>query len=623
MDAADERGVDGSHLMPFEMLGSVMDSEARRAWLRAARASAKWSQSRLAKRLRVSQSSVGQWESRHPGRAVPSIDRLEQISKLLKVALPEHWHREIGAQRALKLPVRSPLRRRSVPKQAGAASVSGEIRAVARVLASIAGIPRYLDRNAELFAQRYGVMGPDAATLQACGDRFGMTRERARQICERMLERGRAFGIEWDRTQSLELAEVVRQSHPMSIEGADEAFRGRLGEALGIADARRFAGEVLGVKLPFVLLPVRIEIPGPPEGLLFVPGDLPEWVECAVTHAKRLVRHSGAAHLNLLYALVVHELRAFIDPAEFRHTLTALPRFQWLGEPWFWFGPEGSGNRMVDRAIELLAVAGRHVDIETIHAGLSRYTRTRVSAISDEAGVLVPVGVLLEVLKASPEFIVKQTDDVALAKPVSPDTLLSDSACALYEFMHARGGVAARSELNAAFIRTSRLNPVTMSVTLAIHPIFRQLDRGLFALRGRPLQFDRMVDAARSVGIALAADGSRPPVHTAAVAEDGSVRFEFKITAGSVRNRLTHIPAWIRPALKPGAYRVDGGGRVVVPGGGKDELRGAVTAALRSGASIGDSWLLTLWSDAGRATVARLESAENAPENAAAHPTDS
>ena len=58
------------------------------------------------------------------------------------------------------------------------------------------------ERNAAIFAQRYGAMGPDVSTLQACGDRHGMTRERARQICERMLERATAFVVRLDRSAS-------------------------------------------------------------------------------------------------------------------------------------------------------------------------------------------------------------------------------------------------------------------------------------------------------------------------------------------------------------------------------------------------------------------------------------
>ena len=47
-------------------------------------------------------------------------------------------------------------------------------------------------RNARIFAQRYGSNGEDR-TLEAIGMRFGVTRERVRQICAKML--GRSSGV--------------------------------------------------------------------------------------------------------------------------------------------------------------------------------------------------------------------------------------------------------------------------------------------------------------------------------------------------------------------------------------------------------------------------------------------
>src|SRR3546814_17020102 len=44
-------------------------------------------------------------------------------------------------------------------------------------------------RLADIFALRYGVDGEAHTTLKVIGDRFGLTRERIRQIVEKMVDR--------------------------------------------------------------------------------------------------------------------------------------------------------------------------------------------------------------------------------------------------------------------------------------------------------------------------------------------------------------------------------------------------------------------------------------------------
>ncbi len=107
----------------------------------------------------------------------------------------------------------------------------------------------------------------------------------------------------------------------------------------------------------------------------------------------------------------------WIPPDQFRQVIAHAPGFDWIDddEAWFWFGPEGSDNRLVKRTVEILAFAKRPLDIEIIYGGLTRYSRTRGSDVYEEAGIWPPMAIVQKLLAKSPALICQQGDDFRLA----------------------------------------------------------------------------------------------------------------------------------------------------------------------------------------------------------------
>lgn len=587
---------------PFE------DKAARKLWCRHARRHAKLSASTLAEALDISEALVRQWEAVRQGSSAPNAHRLQQIAQRTGYALPPHWR--IANLRPEQRDLRRSRAPRTMPEQRSATSVADEILAIGERLGSLGGNEANAVRNAKIFAQRYGAGGAHASTLQACGDHYGMTRERVRQIQQKMLERAAMLGVRFDGSCTRALAAAIEAAPTGPLEEAETRLRSLLGPNLSLLDARRFANEVLAVALPFLVIPVQVTKPVGAEALLFVPGERPEYVEEAVSQAKRLIRHSGAANTALTWSLTQQACPdVVINPTQLRAVLRTLPGFGWLDEheSWFWFGPEGSSNRVVARAVEILAVADAFVDVEEIYAGIVRYDRERQPQASEFAGVIAPLGVVTRLFRASPEFVTQQSDDFALAVPVRVEDVLSDSTLELYRYMHARGGIASRNELVAHFVRTGLMNPITLSVGLAISPTIRQIDRGLYALRGRALSPDRFGEATRRVGVPLDANAKPTPFGTkdVRVLGDGTLEWDVILTAGALRNRMSHIPSTARKLLRSGDYSLGDGHALRISAERSDLLRGLVQSAVRCRHVVGDHLTVRLNSVAMTASLKR------------------
>lgn len=460
-------------------------------WLRTARRHARLSQAALADALGLPLRTVGQWESAHCIRRVPSTEGIAAIEKLTGFSLPADL---------AELRRQIPPRKRPNDTQRPASSVSDEIRAAGELLSRLKNWAKHRARNARVFAQRYGVDGSECSSLQSIATRYRISREGVRLIVDRMIEAGAAAGVALRGDQSTRLADTVRSLPTQRLESADAAVRELLGERLSLADAQRFASDMLGRPLPFSVLSIPLPGSDEPPLRLFVPGDSPDYIDSAVSHAKRLVRLNGAAHFDLVWSATQRGTNQRVDAELLRSVLELMPSYRALDDTvWFWFGPDAGDNRVLSRVTEILAVAKGYVDIEEIQAGLARNVRR--GAESEVAEFSPPRAVLAALLRACPQFRQRQSDDFALTKAVDGAGLLSGTAAQLLAIFEAAGGVCSRNHISR--VAAGKINPITLTAVLASHPIFRPLDHGVFALRGRRIDAEDFARAKREVGVSL------------------------------------------------------------------------------------------------------------------------
>lgn len=545
-----------------------------KAWLRAARMfrrAGRLSQVQLSARLGISKLTLCHWEN--PSRSqIPSEDHVRKIASICGVPAPE-----VAFERMRKSPYAS-RRRISAVK---AETLAEEILWTGRVLSSHAHDPQLVERNATIFQARFSGEGESSNTLQLIGDIHGMTRERVRQIVDKQMLH--LESVEPRRECFDALHEACRTLTPMPMSEAEATLRPLLGPGLSLQGAIDYGIQILGSRLPLHKVKRKLAEP------IVVAGDFPDWFDTAISASKTLIRHSGAAQFTLAWAMTLREYKSWISPEEFRKVIEHAPGFEWVdeGQSWFWFGPEGSANRVIKRAIEILAAAKGALDIEVIYGGLARYSRGRMSEVAEHAGVWPPIDVLRQLLARSPAFHCQQGDDFKLLVPDDDIQSKAGSAQLILKALEERGGVASRSELRKAVVDDQGVNAITFAVTLSISPLIRQVDRGVFAIRGWPIEGTRLIDAQRTVG-GMPGGVSQPK--DVQIDDDGEVSWLGFLTEGAIRNRAATLPVKAGRLLPPGEYKAGARTVTIVD----DRINGLVALVLDSGGQSGCTYRVSV-----------------------------
>jgi hypothetical protein len=434
-------------------------------------------------------------------------------------------------------------------------------------------------RNAEQFAWRYGVGGEASATLQAIGDKFSLTRERVRQVIEKLVGELVQKTV-WAPAAQRCRAEVVKLL-PMTEQKLNSVLRAELGDSLELRGLWRFCSEVLGERLSISLTEFHSAING---DTIAVAPNATLWVGYAHSAAVKLIGHCGAAQLHLVAATVHEQHGLSIRAADVAEVMQARQGFEWLDQEkgWFWFGADENRNRILKYVRKILAVAVRRVDVDEIFEGICRYSRSIPRQVSVD--VQISPGVLQAMLSRTSWIRTVQSNDFCLADPVVIEDVLSSSELIIYNLLKRRNGVASRNFLRRRTVDKGRIEFVTFGVTLDGSPMIKQVDRGVFMLRGWPVAARSLTRAQREVGLP---QGARlRPLRVPATLPDGIAEFEVIMTPGCYRNRQHSMPARLRGSIPDGKYIVSGERDLALSAKGA-VLRGVATYGVRQHLPIG------------------------------------
>jgi len=544
----------------------ITEPGALKHWLWLVRRQARLTQSALADMIEVSPLTVSHWENLGT-HSVPPWPALMRIAESCGVPVPE-------ISPAVKLRGRPPKPFPLDPAMPPAGSLMEEIaQTAARLYPSDEG--EGLSRNASLFLDYYG----RGMTLNAVGEAHRLTRERVRQVIARMME-----SLAWlppPRAKFLELAARCQTLSPMPVTSAEAELAEVLG-GVSLASAATYGAHVLGEALP-------VEVDTDQAVPMVLPRGLPNWVTLALRQARRMIRFNGAALFDQVWAATQAEQTTPVKPDSLRAVLHSVYGFTWLDptEQWFWFGPDHGPNRVLDWSRRILATAGRRVDVVHVHAGIAR-TRLRQDDNSPTS-ILPPASVLLTMLASCPDIEVKQGDDLklidtALVPGLEPDSIIEQ----VLELLRGQGGVMAYGDIVEALVEGQGLVQISLSVQLSNSPLIRRLDHGIYAIRGWRIMPDAVERAWRATLPRSAIE--------VAFGVDGSLAWDFTLTAAVIEYDRMYLPQGVRHALGLGVYAVRGGGEVRVVGAEDNaQIRGLGALALGMGGEAGDRFRLTVW----------------------------
>jgi hypothetical protein len=322
-------------------------------------------------------------------------------------------------------------------------------------------------RDRELLWLRHGWDGAEGRTLQTIADRFDLTRERVRQICDKLessLASTGAFTPILDRCVALVLSRVPVTSNWLpgmlwEQELTDNAF-----------DAHSFLDAVRCLKKSDELVLQTLE-----STEFLVRKASSHLIGIIASDGRDAIRHWGAVNVDYISVRVAKRVQDKVERRVVAHVLQEMEGFEWLDRAggWFWL-TKVQPNRLVNQIVKVMSVA-RVLDIHELRSGVSRHQRTK--------GLAPPDRILLQLCRSLGYGV----EGEVITAPVDLDwrALLGSAEQILVSVLKERGGEMARDELEAACLsRGMKLS--TFQTYLDYSPFVKKCEDGRFCLRGRP-----------------------------------------------------------------------------------------------------------------------------------------
>jgi hypothetical protein len=335
-----------------------------------------------------------------------------------------------------------------------------------------------------LLGMRLGWLGAPPRILQDCGEAFGITRERVRQLEKRLRDDMPLHAIIMPRLEeALEALEAVAPIEERAAE-ALLAARGVCSPKFCIESVLAAAADLKKhTTLSLTTINGRACVSTVAQEATLGP---------LLRKARSIAGANGIASVYQLFsALFADEAPEAHEATEesLRKTLAAWPTCCFVHDDWFTFTDLPAGRNRVINILDKVLSVSPQLTISEAREGIRR--RMRFLNISGSgAHVAPPTFVLESYLTSHPDYVV-QSGCVSAKSPRRPEDELGDTERAMLEvFEEAGGGVLDRRSFVEGCIRKG-LNENTVSVYSTYSPIIEHVGVDLWKLRGR------VVDAAR------------------------------------------------------------------------------------------------------------------------------
>jgi len=437
-------------------------------------------------------------------------------------------------------------------------------------------------RNREIAIGYYGWKDGQSHTLAEIGARYGMTRERTRQICAKLVKRKdpeKILAPVMDRTLAF-LAERL----PRSVAALEKEMKEARLTAVGLRlENVVSAARLLGRPVPFRVVAVS-------RGRLAV---LPPQVAvpaAVIEAAKKEVYYHGLATVGQIVDSLsaTHSDHATVV----LETLQLIDGFRWLNRQGGWFRLLTIAKHGLPKAIEkILAVTGR-IRVGDVAAAVCRNRRMWKTP--------PPADVLLEFCRQTAG--VRVEGEWIIADPPRPwEQVLTGVEAQLVRVLKAHGPIMERGALEDLCVGTG-MNRFSFHAFLACSAVIAQYGHSVYGLLGAsvtPAAVQSLIARHRAQrGPARVLDGHG---RTA----DGRLWLSYRLSKAASTYAVITVPAELKDAVCGKFDLVTADGRLVGVLAAKDGRAWGLGAFLRQqGARIDDSVVVTLDLDRRQAEIA-------------------
>ena len=328
-------------------------------------------------------------------------------------------------------------------------------------------------RTARLAVRHWGWDGRGGATLEVTGRELGgITRERVRQLCERLTTRladAEVGAPALERALVLAAHAAPTTANDLARRLADERVSVRPFDPAGLLTAAATLGREPTFALETVK-DVRVVLPDPPDPA----GDTVAVIAAVVDTARAVVRRAGAARVSEVTGRVAADLAVWVADELVTAVVSELEDFVWLERRTGWFSlPSVAKNAVASRVAKVLSISGT-IRLADLHAGVRRDERMRE--------FVMPEYILAELCERLPGLRV-DGDLVSTERRQAPEDVLETTELTLLRALIEAGGQAERHELEAACLAAG-MKLASFNNRVAYSPIIADLGHGRYGLRG-------------------------------------------------------------------------------------------------------------------------------------------
>lgn len=317
-------------------------------------------------------------------------------------------------------------------------------------------------RNVSLLIALYGFDGTEPKTLEAVGQKFGLTRERVRQLGDRAKNR---LVAKWHDVPRLTAAiGCIRDISPAGQETIANELQAR-----GITRGLFYADAVLEAAA-LVDCSCDIERMSVGEDILFSATQSRLLIHRCIQNFRKATSASGCTSVERLALQAGLPITA---APQIRRILESLSETEWLDDQKTWaMSSRPTRNRLLNYCEKVFAAA-RKVELGELRRSLSRPHRS----------VAVPPAEVLAELLEIKDLAHREGDFMAVAQE-RLSSKLSGIEEVLLEGFQRLGSPLSREELESYCIDQRGLNPTSFYIYLAYTPIITKLMPGVYALVG-------------------------------------------------------------------------------------------------------------------------------------------
>ncbi|MGF6524984.1 sigma factor-like helix-turn-helix DNA-binding protein [Variovorax sp. PvP013] len=397
-----------------------------------------------------------------------------------------------------------------------------------------------LQRRRELFLGRFA--GLEGATLQAVADVHDLTRERVRQICEGLLASLRARPLALPALDRL-FASASRVM-PLSATAANEQLQRFLGEGAGIIAAIDFAKE-LGVAPPIQVVATRTSTSDGIRSIamLDLAVEPSTWMRVALSEARRDCTFVGCTNFIRIAGILAIKEGVAQNEDTLRSLFERAPGFRILDAESGWFTLIDSDiSAAAARMRKLMSVAVGSVEIDAVISAL----------VTDDAwfyrdgagrGLAMPPLHVMTALIGGWNWLTANAHNKYTPKATVARDALSPTEATIVSIIEEHGGAATRTEIAARLVVLGGVSNMAVSVALSSSPAIQKLEHSIYAIRGRPIPAQGLIDARRRREVEV---GRNAPLEGAV---DLTCPYRFSVTQSAsmepLRRQVVYLPKFL------------------------------------------------------------------------------